>query len=78
MTVAEQDAKAVAEGNYMNHSKRWVGPNTDRRAHRPLSSFANPVVVASKIMFARKQRPGHAADEATEPLDAAPARRSRA
>jgi hypothetical protein len=38
MTTAEQDAKAIAEGNYMNHSQRWLGPNIDRRTHPPLSN----------------------------------------
>lgn len=38
MTTAEKDAKAVASGDYMAHSQRWIGPNIDRRTHPPLSN----------------------------------------
>lgn len=37
-TIAEQDAEAIRTGDYMKHSQRWVGPNTDRRAHPPISN----------------------------------------
>jgi hypothetical protein len=38
MTIAEQDAQAIREGDYMKHSQRWIGPNIDRRTHPPLSN----------------------------------------
>jgi hypothetical protein len=50
MTTAEQDAQAIAEGNYMKHSQRWIGPNIDRRTHPPLS---NDVLAALREAAAR-------------------------
>lgn len=38
MTTAEQDAQAIKSGDYNMHSKRWIGPDTNRRAHKDLSN----------------------------------------
>jgi hypothetical protein len=38
MTTEERDRLAVASGDYMAHSQRWIGPNIDRRTHPPLSN----------------------------------------
>jgi hypothetical protein len=54
MTTAERDAKAVASGNYMEHSQRWLGPNTDRRAYKPLS---NECLAALREAAASARRP---------------------
>ena len=53
-TIAEQDAEAIRTGDYTKHSQRWVGPNTDRRAYKPLS---NECLAAMREVAAAKGRP---------------------